>query len=127
MSIEIVKKQIAEFLSSSLPEVMAIKGAWGIGKTYTWKKLLLEAKKNKNISLKSYSYVSLFGINSLDTFKFSIFLNVINSGLIGTESNFDDNTSKNNIIARIKTLPRKFFGLFKGSSVSFPLAKKLEL
>jgi len=127
MSIEIVKKQIAEFLSSSLPEVMAIKGAWGIGKTYTWKKLLLEAKKNKNISLKSYSYISLFGINSLDTFKFSIFLNVINSGLIGTESNFDDNTSKNNIIARIKTLPRKFFGLFKGSSVSFPLAKKLEL
>jgi len=44
MSLEIVKKEIFRFLESDTPEVLAIKGAWGVGKTYTWNKFILEAK-----------------------------------------------------------------------------------
>ncbi len=85
MSIEIVKSQIQEFLSNDKPEVLAIKGAWGVGKTYSWNKFLLNAKNSNAIALERYSYVSLFGINSLDAFKYTIFEHVIKREMIGTE------------------------------------------
>lgn len=89
MSLDIVKKEIFRFLESSTPEVLAIKGAWGVGKTFTWNKFLLEAKENKNIACKKYSYVSLFGINSLDAFRYTVFEQLININLIGTEPSLE--------------------------------------
>ena len=44
MSIAVVKNQINTFLATEKPEVIAIKGAWGVGKTYSWKQFLLAAK-----------------------------------------------------------------------------------
>ena len=38
MSIEFIKDQIEKFVSSSTPEIMAIKGDWGVGKTFSWKR-----------------------------------------------------------------------------------------
>ena len=73
MSIEIINQQIDKFLSTEAPEVIVVKGKWGIGKTFSWNKFLLDAKNNSRIKLNKYSYVSLFGINSLEAFKFSIF------------------------------------------------------
>ena len=115
MSIEIVKKQIQDFLSSSKPEVLAIKEAWGVGKTYSWNKFLLKAKEEDRISLDRYSYVSLFGVNSLDAFKYAIFEHVITKDMIGTEANID--TFKNNTTGLLEILGRKSFGLFKGASL----------
>jgi len=89
MSLHIVKKEIFRFLESSTPEVLAIKGAWGVGKTFTWNKFLLEAKKDKKIACKKYSYVSLFGINSLDSFRYTVFEQLININLIGTEPSLE--------------------------------------
>ena len=86
MTIEIIKSQINKFLSSKEPEVMAIKGSWGIGKTYSWKKFLKEAKDGQNIGLGMYSYISLFGINSLNEFKYSIFVNKIKRSEIGEDA-----------------------------------------
>jgi hypothetical protein len=94
MSLSKVETKISDFLSTNTPEVMAIKGAWGVGKTYTWYKLSLLAKEKKQIALKKYSYVSLFGINSLETFKSAIFENLISTNLIGTVANLE--TLKNN-------------------------------
>ena len=71
MSIDIIENQIGRFLASEAPEVMSIKGAWGVGKTYAWTKYLNSAKNQHKIALSKYSYVSLFGINSLDDLKFS--------------------------------------------------------
>jgi len=65
MSVEVIKDQIFHFLSSEEPEVMAIKGEWGVGKTFSWKKFLKDANSENKINLERYSYVSLFGINSL--------------------------------------------------------------
>lgn len=89
MSIEVIKNQIEKFLDCPTPEVMAIKGKWGIGKTYTWEKLLSEAKTKKQIKFEKYSYVSLFGINSLEAFKYAVFGNVIKCDLIDTEASLD--------------------------------------
>jgi hypothetical protein len=114
MSIEIVKSQIQEFLSSDKPEVLAIKGAWGVGKTYSWNKFLLNAKNERRIQLRRYSYVSLFGINSLDALKYTIFEHVINRELIGTEANVD--TFKSNASGLLEILGRKSLGWLKGAS-----------
>lgn len=83
MSIAVVKNQINAFLATEKPEVIAIKGAWGVGKTYSWKQFLLAAKQSKEIALKRYSYVSLFGINSLDALKYAIFENDDSAAVLG--------------------------------------------
>lgn len=115
MSIEIFKSQIREFLSNDKPEVLAIKGAWGVGKTYSWNKFLLNEKKQNNITLERYSYVSLFGINSLDGLKFALFEHAIKREMIGTEANID--TFKKNTVGLFETLSRKSLGLFKDGSL----------
>ena len=60
-----LKEEVKRYLTSSEAEVLAIRGKWGIGKTFTWKKLLNENKNN--VAFNKYSYVSLFGINDLSS------------------------------------------------------------
>ncbi|MBD2799519.1 hypothetical protein ID854_03335 [Xenorhabdus sp. M] len=116
MSIGIIKDQIFTFLSSDEPEVMAIKGEWGIGKTFSWKKFLTEAKSENKIALEHYSYVSLFGINSLEALKYAIFENIVERGLIGTEANID--TFKNNATSLTKSLGRKSINFLKDAPIA---------
>lgn len=124
MSISVIKKQIDTFLDSESPEVMAIKGDWGIGKTYTWNKYLQEAKSENRIKLQKYSYVSLFGVNSLDSFKYSIFENILDRKLIGTEASVD--TFKQNTSNLLASLGRKSVKLVKGASVLKDFAPAIE-
>ncbi len=77
MSVEPVNSEIARFLRRKDPEVLCVRGKWGVGKTYTWMKRIKEAQASKQISLLRYSYVSLFGVNSVDELKFAIFENVV--------------------------------------------------
>lgn len=90
---------------------MAIKGAWGVGKTYGWKRYLSKYKSENAIALPKYSYVSLFGINSLDSFKYAIFENTVKRELVGTEANID--TFKENAAGIANSLTRKSFNFFK--------------
>jgi hypothetical protein len=124
MTIEIIKNQIDKFLETEEPGVLAIKGEWGVGKTFTWNKYLLEARENNRVGLKKYSYVSLFGINSLDTFKYSIFENVIDRKIIGTEANVD--SFKRNSADLLASLGRKTVKLVKGSSLLKDFAPAIE-
>jgi hypothetical protein len=75
MSTKLVSEEIAKFLASVKPEALCIRGKWGVGKTFAWGKALEAAQAEKRVALKSYSYVSLFGVNSLDELKFAIFEN----------------------------------------------------
>ena len=84
MSIKLVEDEIRRFLSSSEPEVVCITGQWGVGKTFAWNRYLRDARTKNQISLKRYSYVSLFGINSLDDLKYSIFENTVDTPSIGS-------------------------------------------
>lgn len=77
MSTHLVNSEISNFLQRSEPEVLCIRGKWGIGKTYNWTKQITESQQDGKILLPRYSYVSLFGINSLEELKIAIFENVI--------------------------------------------------
>ena len=115
MSVEVIKDQIFQFLSSDDPEVMAIKGEWGVGKTFSWKKFLKDASSKGKINLERYSYVSLFGINSLEAFKYSIFENVVKREIIGTEASIE--TFKNNTASLIESFGRQSFNFLKGAPI----------
>ena len=77
MSIRLLKNEIQRFLSIREPEVLCIRGNWGVGKTHSWKEFLKDAQKNNSIALTRYAYVSLFGIGSLDDLKYAIFENTV--------------------------------------------------
>jgi hypothetical protein len=65
--------------------VLCIRGKWGVGKTFMWSAVLKAAQAEKKIGLRSQSYVSLFGINSLEQLKYSIFENSTLVEHIGVE------------------------------------------
>lgn len=73
MSIKYVREEINRFLSSTKPEVLCVKGKWGIGKTYAWNFYLKEISDQGKLGLNKYAYVSLFGLKSLDDLKYSLF------------------------------------------------------
>lgn len=84
-ALPLVKAEIERFLASDKPEVLCIRGKWGVGKTYTWETILKECQVAKKVALSSYSYVSLFGLDSLERFKSSVFENVIPVSTVGTD------------------------------------------
>lgn len=104
MSLKTIREQVLNFLSQSSPSVMAIKGEWGVGKTYGWQTLLLKAQKENMLSAKRYSYVSLFGISSLDKLKYTIFENSITKDSIGTEPNLE--SLRTNTLGMLEVLGR---------------------
>ncbi len=77
MSLEAFSKEISRFLSGDGPEVLCITGKWGVGKTFAWNKFLGDARAAKKIAFKRYAYVSLFGQNSLDDLRQSLFENTL--------------------------------------------------
>jgi hypothetical protein len=86
MSTALVKQEIGRFLASAEPEVLCIRGKWGTGKTYSWKIALSEAAKRPDgLGRETYSYVSLFGLNSLIEVKRELFHNIVRRKNIGKE------------------------------------------
>lgn len=72
MSIQILNAQLSRFLASKEPEVLCIRGRWGVGKTFGWNHALDTAIKNRAMALERYAYVSLFGVNSITELRNSI-------------------------------------------------------
>ena len=85
MSIEVVGKEIARFLRSSDPEVLCLKGKWGVGKSFAWDRYVRDAKSKGEIGLERYAFVSLYGVNSSDQLRLSIVENTIKREQIGQE------------------------------------------
>lgn len=69
----------------------------GIGKTFSWNKYLVEARKEDRISGIKYSYVSLFGIKSIEQLKEAIFSNAVSNHHAGEQPNLQtfQNNAKN--------------------------------
>jgi hypothetical protein len=105
VSIELIEGEIRRFLSTTDPEVVCISGHWGVGKTFAWNRFLKDAQVQKSIALKRYSYVSLFGVNSLDEFKYSVFENSVQSSEIGVEPSLE--TLQSNTSAAAERFGRK--------------------
>ncbi|NEV65123.1 P-loop NTPase fold protein [Thiorhodococcus minor] len=115
MSLNVVREQIGRFLESAEPEVMAIKGAWGVGKTYTWHTLLLDARRNDKIALDTYSYISLFGVQSLDSLKYAIFEQAVNKNIIGQAPSIE--SFKSNAAKLVSSLSKKSLIYFNAAPV----------
>lgn len=112
MSDTLFQKQINKFLSKEVNEhgdgneIIAIKGAWGAGKTHAWNYYLKQARdadkqakepeeqvetteEIKPLHLKKYAYVSLYGMNSIEDLRRAIFESVIDVKLIGDKTSWD--------------------------------------
>lgn len=81
MTVATVKTVATRFLKHDKPEVLALKGAWGVGKTYAWNQLVLETKGE--IKMDSYCYISLFGISSISELRTAIFTKMQSVKLLG--------------------------------------------
>lgn len=77
MSINQVKNEIRRFLRAEDRLALCLSGKWGVGKTHTWDALLDEAFKDNTVSPPRYSYVSLFGLESLGDVRRSLFENTM--------------------------------------------------
>lgn len=88
MSTQQVRDEISKFLASPIPEVLCIRGKWGTGKTFSWNAAL--AANKSDIALKSYAYVSLFGLNTIDDVKQAIFHGTVAKDRIGEAFSFED-------------------------------------
>jgi hypothetical protein len=108
---ELVEHEIRRFLASKDPEVICISGRWGVGKTYGWNRYLGDAEAQNGIALERYSYVSLFGINSLDELRYSIFENSVKASDIGVELSVE--MLQSNSSAAANRIGRKLVGLIQ--------------
>ena len=77
MSKTYLQDVVRQFLRSSDPEVLCLRGKWGVGKTYAWKDWLATAAQLKDVGKKEYAYCSLFGVGSLAELKASILENTV--------------------------------------------------
>lgn len=71
------EKMLVRLITSPQPRAVALIGSWGRGKTHLWRHLV---KSTPNQPRAKYSYVSLFGVNSLDDLKLAIFQREIDAG-----------------------------------------------
>lgn len=97
MALELIEEQIKRFLVEKESTILCIKGDWGVGKTFMWDRVLQE--NSESLHLNKYSYVTLFGLNSLKELKQSIFESAISKEFIGTEP--DITSYKNNLSSLI--------------------------
>ncbi len=89
MSVALVQSEVRRFLQSTDPEVLCLRGNWGVGKTYSWNHFLKDAQDRNEIGFKRYAYVSLFGLKSLEELRFTIFENTLETTKIGNSPNLD--------------------------------------
>ncbi len=116
MSIGTIEQQVAHFLARETPEVISIKGAWGVGKTYAWNNFLNKARQQKKIALAKYSYVSLFGISSLNDLKFAIFENMVELSTLGRKSTVE--SFRQNVAELQERLGKKSLPLFSSNALA---------
>ena len=67
-----LEKRLIKLIDTKKPWAIALTGEWGIGKTRFWKDFY--ENNHTLLGVDKYSYVSLFGIDSIDALKFEIAL-----------------------------------------------------
>lgn len=109
---ELIREEINLFIENESPQVIAIKGRWGVGKTFLWGSQIQECKSK--IQLKKYAYVSLFGLKSNDDIKRCIFENTIDTAYIGEINSLESLAANYKSVS--KKYSRKSSEIIKGSA-----------
>jgi Cdc6-like AAA superfamily ATPase len=89
MAVELVKQAIRAFLRTPTPQVLCIRGKWGVGKTFIWNEVFMQAEADGAVALPYYCYVSLFSLHSIDEVRQSIFENRIPTSEVRIEPTFE--------------------------------------
>lgn len=111
MSRDYIKAELLKLLQSQIPQVICISGEWGTGKTFIWNEIVSQTDLS-NSRYEKYSYVSLFGANSITDIKFRIF---------SSASNFGGDR-----IGRAKSSYERIASFAKDVSSSFSLIRQYE-
>jgi dephospho-CoA kinase len=84
MAVDQIKPVVGNFVARGSNQVLVLKGNWGIGKTHFWSRLIDKhvSKEKVEIGKPKYSYVSLFGVDSLEDVKRSIFTSVVDTSTL---------------------------------------------
>jgi hypothetical protein len=88
MSLSLIKTVVENFICDKQNDLLVLKGQWGVGKTFFWQYLVQQASKTQNIGHSSYSYVSLFGISSLEELKNAILASRVDSASVKPNVSF---------------------------------------
>lgn len=124
MTLELVRNELNRFLADPDAEVLALRGKWGVGKTYSWNKILAEANRRNQISRERYAYLSLFGISTLDELRFTLFEQSICRSLIGKQPTLD--TFRDNAAQLSMSLGRKAWKLASSTPFMKSVSPALE-
>lgn len=124
MTLKLVRNELNRFLVAPDAEVLALRGKWGVGKTYSWNKILAEANRRNQISRERYAYLSLFGIGTLDELRFSLFEQSISRSLIGKQPTLD--TFRDNASQLSMSLGRKAWKLASSTPFMKSVSPALE-
>mgnify|MGYP003620670494 FL=1 len=76
-TVENLESKILSLLMQDKSFVIGLTGEWGIGKTHFWKNLY--KNHHSQFKIKKYAYVSLFGIESLESLKYEIAIKSYNT------------------------------------------------
>jgi hypothetical protein len=98
MSLLQVETAVEKFIKNERNDFLLIKGDWGVGKTHFWKKTIAGISKAGTVGHQHYAYISLFGIDSLESLKNAIVAAKIDSNTIWKNSD----TSFSNLASDIK-------------------------
>jgi len=89
MTVTLVKQAIRAFLKTPTPQVLCIRGKWGVGKTFIWDEVLKQAKTDQSVALPYYCHVSLFSLQSIDEIRQAIFENRVTTRTIEIEPSLE--------------------------------------
>ena len=81
MSVQDFNEVATSFLKSNALQVLAVKGTWGAGKTHAWNALIKSV--GPSMWPQTYSYVSLFGLASIDEVRTAIVAGIQPAELLG--------------------------------------------
>jgi hypothetical protein len=121
MTVATAKAVAARFLTSDQPEVLALKGAWGVGKTYAWNKTVLECRDD--IKLPNYCYVSLFGMSSISELRTAIFTKTQSVNRLGIR--LDAEIINKEWLGIVGEQTKKLFRLGSGIIKELPYGKNI--
>ncbi|WP_201502768.1 P-loop NTPase fold protein [Psychrobacter cibarius] len=111
-----LEKKLLELINNKDSFAVALTGEWGIGKTRFWNDFYKE--NHTDLGVSKYSYVSLFGIDSIDALKFEIALST------------HDTTQKKDYLTGLKGIFKKGLDAIdlpklEGTGVTLSLGKGL--
>lgn len=99
-----LEKKLVKLIEAEKPCAIALTGEWGVGKTHLWNEI--RDNNGKSFSGKKYAYVSLFGLDSLESLKLAIATEVQTDATDDSPLNID-----------ISKHFKKLFGFVGGGSI----------